>query len=276
MEETDGMGYLTPAELKDGLLRILLAFDEFAQTNAIRYSLGAGTLLGAVRHQGFIPWDDDIDIYVPRPDYDRIVSKARDGFPTGSIKFTGFEIDGSLEPFIKMIDTSVRVEDPSTKASIDCFLWMDIFPLDGLPNDPSCAKRLTRRSKCLIKLICLGAYKLDISRGAAMMRIARTLCTLIVRVLKLDVKARLKLLRMARSIPYDEADRVANIAWNVYGVKEAIKREAFEDTITVMFEGRAFPATASYDTWLKGMYGNYLELPPEGERKTHGLKAWRA
>lgn len=266
---------LSQQEVKQNLLEILKAFHAFADQNDIRYSLGAGTLLGAVRHRGFIPWDDDIDVYVPRPDYDRIVEAAKGGWHSGSLRFTGFEIDGFPMPFIKMIDSSVRVIDHATKPSIPLHLWIDIFPMDGVPDDEKMARQYLKKTRLFIYLIKAGNYKFFGAGRTRAKRIAKMVVIPFVKMFDLNTWAERKLIDTAQSIRYETAQNVCDVAWNAYGVGEIIPRKKFEKMRLAEFEGCEFFATEGYDEWLRGMYGNYLELPPENKRVSHGVVAER-
>lgn len=266
---------LTDSEVKEGILRILLAFDEFSRENGIRYSLGAGTLLGAIRHEGFIPWDDDVDVYVPRPDYDRIVEMAREGWSSGDLRFTGFEVDGFPMPFVKMVDTSVEVVDRATKESIPLHLWIDVFPMDGVPADPAEARALLRRTKVLVYLIKVGNYKFFGAGRTRAKRLAKVLAAPFVILIRLNTWAERRIVAEARSRPYEESEYVCDVVWNAYGPGEAIAREDFERTVRVRFEGHDLPAASGYDGWLRGMYGDYMRLPPKGDRVSHGVVATR-
>lgn len=266
---------LSRAETKEKITDILIAFDEFAKANNIRYSLGAGTLLGAIRHQGFIPWDDDIDVYVPRPDYEKIVAMAKAGWASGDLRFTGFEIDDFPMPFIKMINSSIEVVDRATRKGIPLHLWIDIFPVDGMPDDPMQARRLLKTAKILIYLIKAGNYRFLGAGRTRAKRIAKMIAIPIVKACHLNSWAEYRLISIAKSNRYEESKTVCDVVWNAYGVGEIIDRLDFEEMSPVRFEGRGFPATTSYDKWLKGFYGDYMALPPKEQRVSHGVIAMR-
>ena len=133
------MDCLSHEELQSELFRLLCAFDDFAREHELSYTLGAGTLLGAVRHQGFIPWDDDVDVAMPRPDFERMC-RAKGEAPEG------FAVLGPLEkempyPFAKFCDLSIRCQEKQAVGAYEGYLWIDVFPLDGIPADEDQAKR---------------------------------------------------------------------------------------------------------------------------------------
>ena len=122
---------ITSLELRRIQLDLLIAFDKFCAANELHYSLDYGTLLGAVRHQGFIPWDDDIDISMPRPDYDRFLSLTKNGLGIYEVR-SGEYTPGYFYPIAKMIDPrTILVEHTIGDAHI-MGVYLDIFPLDGL------------------------------------------------------------------------------------------------------------------------------------------------
>ena len=125
---------LSQDEIKDGEVSILRAFHEFCENNHLVYSLAYGTLIGAVRHKGFIPWDDDIDVVMPRPDYERFIGLAVSGvFPEGC-RVQATEVDGFIQSFAKVIDPSISVKSGRNRSETKEWLWIDVFPIDGLPE----------------------------------------------------------------------------------------------------------------------------------------------
>lgn len=126
---------LTEDELKQGLLEILCEFDSVCRKLGLRYSLYAGTLLGAVRHQGFIPWDDDIDVMMPRPDYERLLTSEEAFSSPFELAFSGK--GGYMYPFAKLFDLRIRAQEQSLEGIYSENLWIDIFPVDGLASKES-------------------------------------------------------------------------------------------------------------------------------------------
>ena len=120
---------LSEKEYKDRLFDMLVKFDEFCNKYKLDYSLCGGTLLGAIRHKGFIPWDDDIDVVMPRPDYEkfkRLVKK----YPLAPNLVFDISYEGYVQ---KIIDKDTYLK--ARYASVDKHLWMDVFPIDGLPDN---------------------------------------------------------------------------------------------------------------------------------------------
>ncbi len=137
------MDILSLEEIKSFSLDILVFFDKYCSDNNLRYYLAFGTLLGAVRHRGFIPWDDDIDVYVPRPDYDRVIEQFKD--PDGRYAAVSCFNDASyLYPFAKIVDRKIKSMTESGEIGANG-LGIDLFPLDGLPSDMDETERLFRR-----------------------------------------------------------------------------------------------------------------------------------
>lgn len=132
---SDGREYLSLEEIHAELVGILKTAGLWFQEKGIRYTLSDGSLLGAIRHKGFIPWDDDLDIYMPRPDYEKWLSLESE-----FVKATGFKIrscrTGSYHyPFSKIINPVIRAQEESVEGVYEGYLWVDVFPIDAIPSD---------------------------------------------------------------------------------------------------------------------------------------------
>ena len=134
------MKILNGTEIKSIELEILKEFNAFCQKNNLRYNLAGGTLLGAIRHKGFIPWDDDIDVCMPRPDFCRLISEYKGEDSKLKLVYRG--IDGYDAPFAKIIRTDTFVKNRFSSRETDKHLWIDIFPVDGLPENIEEVKKI--------------------------------------------------------------------------------------------------------------------------------------
>lgn len=266
------MTYLSDKEIKAELVQMLLYLDGFLAENGILYSIDAGTLLGAVRHKGFIPWDDDIDLGLLRSDYDRLVSilaegkaKVKDGFD-----FVAFELGNDPRPYMKLINRNIRVKGDS---EFDQYLWVDIFPFDAVPNHFYWFhKQFIEVFLCNIAVTKYSSsYKryMETQKNAFKRFYTRTL-----KLLFLPFKAETVtrwIVRSATRFDISKCDRVEDITcggWNV-------PKHVFDQMADYDFEDIKVKGFSDYDTYLRYSYGDYMTLPPVECRVNHGTKAWR-
>ena len=264
---------LTPDEVKCEELRILKAFDAFCRSRDLSYSLAGGTLLGAVRHKGFIPWDDDIDVAMGRPYYDKLLELQRDfeaesGFKV--VPFRGTKI--STTPYIKIINPLIWVQ-----ADIEMFvenLWIDVFPIDALPVSEIDLRWLYARASLRRKLIIISGVKPE-SGSTPLKRLVKRAIKKVLSIPGVIERQSLRLNSLARDLPYGSTPYVGGIAWGLYGAGERVSLEGFDSCIPLSFEGYDFSCMSCWDDYLTGLYGEYMRLPSEDMRKSHDVVAWR-
>lgn len=262
---------LSQDEIKDGEVSILRAFHEFCENNHLVYSLAYGTLIGAVRHKGFIPWDDDIDVVMPRPDYERFIGLAVSGvFPEGC-RVQATEVDGFIQSFAKVIDPSITVKSGRNRSETKEWLWIDVFPIDGLPEQK---KQAFFYFKAKVYGALSVADQLDPSykSSLAMQLVARVFGP-IARHSSLTSWAALKLRKLSISHSFSTTEEAGVIGWG-FGQSEAFPTSWFTDRILLPFEGHRFYCPRHYDAVLSSQYGDYMTLPPEDKRVTHELTAF--
>ena len=271
---------LTLREIQLAELDILLKVTEYFDSHGIYYILCSGTMLGAVRHKDFIPWDDDIDMYIFRDDFERLKALASDGrdIPEG-VKFLVPGDEGHIYPYIKAVNPSIIADDG--KITGTSHLWADIFPLDHFPDDTREHKKYLRKAIFLQAVLSVATYTWPhlkergytrTLKGKIRVLAAKIICTLMGGYRNIA----LRLDRMARELDgrYKSSKHVGDGAWPngmndyflVEWVKPAIKHE---------FEGHEFNIPARYDDFLTHFYGDYMTPPPEDKRQTHYLKAYR-
>ena len=124
--------YLSRDQIQERLLQILLYFDSYCKEHGLRYWIAAGTLLGAVRHKGFIPWDDDVDVMMPRDDFECLMTSFSD--PEGRFFLTDWNNSPMSNPFPKLCDRQVFLDSWGYEGVCDENLWVDNFPVDGAPD----------------------------------------------------------------------------------------------------------------------------------------------
>lgn len=263
--------YLNIKEVQKEALNILKIAVEFFNKNNIKYYIFYGTLLGAVRHKGFIPWDDDIDVVIPRPEYEKLLKilKEKNNIIDNeqNIEAIGWELKNSDWPFLKFINKNIEVNE---EANFDYNLWIDVFPLDGVPHK----ENKDFKKMCQLRKIFM-ARKYDIkntnvySKNIIKKVLKRTLYILM-RVISYD-KVIEKFINLCKKYNYNDCEYVSdNIGDGTANV--VFEKKMFEDEI-FDFEDIKVNGIKEYDKCLKILYGNYMRLPDEKDRITHGIKA---
>ena len=247
-------------EIEVGILRDFIYVCE--QLN-IKYYLIGGTLLGAVRHKGFIPWDDDIDVGLMRDDYERFLKEAGELLPEHLFLQT-YETDSEYpQVFAKIRDKNTAFIETSVKDNkMNHGIFIDIFPLDRCNIDKRKSFSFTLKQK--IYTMRAGSlmknHKLDFRRS-----LIRQVCKLIC---PSPHKAQIKLDKLFRSMP--DGDCIINFS-GIYGDRELMPEGWYGDGVFLEFENLQVRVPKEYTKWLSQVYGNYMELPPEEKRVTHHL-----
>ena len=268
------MKKLTLREIQQTELGIMLEFDRISRANGLKYSLFAGTMLGAVRHRGFIPWDDDIDITMPRPDYERLVELGRSpGFWPEHLHMLCFE-EGTLDaPFMKILDTRTVMSEKNYKERNVGSLWIDIFPVDSLPEKREDKVKYYKKCLFLSKLNVAAAARTGFgSSGLKIVLKAVFIKPLALLIGRKRIAALLK--KMALKTSYGSTPECGLTVWGYDGPCQALKISEYEDITELEFEGHMLSCTAAWDKNLTGIFGDYMQLPPEGERISHDMEAY--
>lgn len=260
------MKELSLEELKVIELDILKMFDRFCKEHNIRYFLGFGTLLGAIRYKKFIPWDDDIDVLVPREDYQRLLTLFED---TPKYRLYAYERNRKYRyPFAKLCDMDTRLTETSYPHNgVELGVNIDIFPLDHYDDSLQEAKQETARiSK---HNACLSYMKVDRPQTDNPIKYVLW-CGIIAWCRMRGSGHYIRQVTKECVKPGQEGSRYVGVkAWPIWGDRGIIPAEAFADVIEVAFEGSMFPAPVGYDTYLTCLYGDYMPEPPVEKRKTH-------
>ena len=261
------MKYLDDKEIKKELVQSLYEFKEFLEYNRIQYSIMSGTMLGCIRHGGFIPWDDDIDIAMLRTEYEKMLEIFRKNPNINEHLYaSGAEIDDSELPFVKIYNTKIKVEDEALVNTE--YLWIDVFPFDGLPK-----RNFRMFEKYINNLKRVYHYRRrDWTRNCDDIRNfrAKRVVTKISRIVS-DKKYVKFLIHECSKYNTNNVERVEDLTWG----NKSIPRFLFDDFVEYKFENITVKGFKEFDTYLRCIYGDYMQLTPERERINHGIKAWR-
>ncbi len=268
--------YLTSRETQLEEKKILDEVVKFLEKNNLRYFLIYGTLLGAIRHKGFIPWDDDIDIAMPRPDYDKLqrILKESNSILNDNLHFHSLELNNLNMPFTKVYNYSINIEDWRYNDKYEKYLWIDIFPIDGLPSDDKKVQKMFKKAVKWRKSLMYRktVFKFLLSNRTFFKNILKIFSKIIFSIFPSEFAS--KMIININKCNYDECDFVGDFVWG-NSLKEKMKKEIYEDYIDVEFEGKKYKGLKNYDKYLTQIYGDYMKLPPVEKRKTHSFKAWR-
>ena len=266
------MKELSLQEMKEIELELLKRFHSFCVENNIRYFISHGTLLGAIRYKGFIPWDDDVDLLVPREDYERLLSLYQDNERYCLISYE--KNKGYFFPFAKFCDMTTRKVETNLDNGVDHGLAIDVFPLDYWDDDLEKAKQEVKRQKQYrFRLELTKLCKPDSLHPAK-----RFVKGIAMAVYKLRGSAYYveKIMKEAHKPEQKGSRYMGGKAWNVYGERDILPAEVFAEAIELEFEGEKFFAPVGYDAFLTSLYGDYLPEPPVEKRKTHhSFKAYQ-
>lgn len=273
------MRELTPEELKQKEFEILKVVAEYCEQKGLRYYLAGGTLIGAIRHKGFVPWDDDIDLIMPRTDFMKFISVFNEDnkFYKVNCIFNNKE----------WYSTFAEVEDIRTVKTYDSFninsvhgVNIDIFITDGTPNSIWGRKILWYINNFLSRILILSHQRFKVSKfysdqdvkNANFKKWVRTAIKFIAIPLARCTRCfNLAMLvhRIAMQFDVDKSKYIGVSTFPLYGYKECVSAKDFLKIEKRLFEGEYFNTPYNYDEYLSNLYGDYMKLPPKEKQVSH-------
>lgn len=268
------MGNISIKDVQNIQKNMLIELIKYFEENDLKYFVIGGTLLGAVRHRGFIPWDDDIDLGMPREDYNRLIELSQIKPINKNYRLSCIKTDKIEYPFIKIFNKDYCVRE-ETKYKINN-LWIDIFPFEGVPNDIDVQKKMYEKImkyKKKINFRMMDNKCVKDSTPSTIKRIIKIIIKPFVNLLPIDYYAK-KMNKYASKISPKEYIFVGDIVWGSQ-ICDTFKKEELDNLIDLEFENIKVKSIPHYDDFLTRCYGDYMKLPPESDRKIHMIDVWR-
>lgn len=262
-------------EMKERLVKMVEYLDKLCDANGLTLYMSGGTLLGAVRHKGFIPWDDDIDMYLTRPDYDKLIEIFKENGNNVKYKLLCHELDHNyLYGFAKLVDSNTLLIEKGGNAGVEMGLYVDVFPIDGLGNDIKTAKKHMKKLNKYITLnlaLLVKPWRKEVS-------FAKNFAIACIRVLAKTYgaeKLHKKMSEIVHSLPYEDSKYVGEFIDEIGDKRIMLKSEMYDGYELMDFENIKLKAPKNWDKWLTQFYGDYMQLPPEEKRVlTHGYELY--
>ena len=270
------MRVITDNELLEIQLHILRDVDAFCRTNGIEYFLVGGTGIGAVRHGGYIPWDDDIDIGMTRPNYNKFITSFNGSY-SNLIVFSP-EINWDYyAPYANVCDTrTLLIERFNSHRKDEIGVKIDIFPYDGVPSCETEFERLRKKARFLKTI---SYFKRRIIPKGANASILSVISIVFWKIILSPIRyssIQKRIHHFAEIVPYEDALYLEKIVFP-YKHNKPLNKTVFESYCDMSFEGLTIRNLKQYDLYLRSVFGDYMQLPPENQRfASHGFIAyWR-
>ncbi|WP_057875475.1 LicD family protein [Liquorilactobacillus aquaticus] len=260
--------------LQSSELKLVESFSHFCDLHGLRYFLMGGTFLGAVRHHGFIPWDDDIDVGMPRPDYEKLcVLMEKENSRVGSFPFRNFKNSDTYEYVARLENPETKIIDRSAAEVEKRNSWMDIFALDGMPNNALLRKVHSfnlMRLRLMLKYSEFNKVSVNYTERPfsekALIKVGK-----IIRPEKwLDTRKCLdKLDKALQKYSYESSEYVVNFM-GAYKLREMFPKRFYDDDCNYTFEDLNLRGPRDYDAVLSQLYGSdYMEPPSDQMKNKH-------
>lgn len=269
MKRINDMRRASVKEIQQVLLEMMKDIHAFCIENDIKYSLAYGTLIGAIRHKGFIPWDDDIDIWMPRSDYEKFVNSYRshDGYMIKSPNDKGSYMGYARVYEFRKTFTPYNYRGLKESGGV----WIDVFPIDGVSNDDN--KRSNDFSEfCGIRNYTSG-FRIDmyhIRTGGGISRLHHAIRLVARRIISGSINSLfLKMSEICKRNKFGKTIYCSNYyCYEAYLKRrmEVLRTDWFQNFILIQYEDTEFMISDQYDAILSSIYGNYMIIPPKEKR----------
>ena len=266
------MKEMTIRDIQMVSLDILKDVHNFCIEHNIQYSLCGGSLIGAIRHNGFIPWDDDVYIIMPRPEYDRFINtyKSEKGYQLFSHEVeNGENVRLRITKICDMKKTFVE-KGPNVWTDVDTGIGIDIIPADGAPDTQEEANRHIKKLRLRSKLIIFYCAKFAPLNGVK--RLNKTIDKIKFFIKKIgglfvNRNCITSFIKFQKKFSYEQASYFCG--GFKYGKKEWLPKNILEAFVLHKFEDTEFFVSEKYDLYLTRLFGDYMKLPPDNRRESH-------
>ena len=252
---------IRPLQLR--LLKILLMIDRVFKAHNIPYYIIEGTLLGAVRHKGFIPWDDDIDIGVPRKYYDMLCKNANKWLPEPYEWISSETMKDYPLSLAKIQDASTTLIERLSYTYKRCGIFVDVFPLDGMSGN-KWEQSIHFLKYHLYKKIMYFSFRDQYKHGKGVWSRLPLICRKLCKPHKLQRLVR----RLQMEYDYDKSAYVIN---HDDGKRGIMPKSILGMPTPILFENEEVMGVENCDAYLKHIYGNYMQIPPKEEQRQHNF-----